>query len=300
MTRGLVFDVRRYSVHDGPGIRTAVFLKGCPLGCWWCHNPESQGRAPFVHYDAARCIRCAACVEACPHGALAIGAMGVHRDRALCQDEGACVAACPAEAQRVVGEWYTPSQLLEEIEKDQLFFDESGGGATFSGGEPLLQWEFLLEVLEGCGAWGIHRTVDTTGFTSTEVLLRVAQRTDLFLYDIKTMNPILHREVTGVSLAPILQNLDVLLHSKARVRIRIPLVPGVTDGDGLESIAAWLSSRPDPEGIDLLPYHSAAEGKHRRFGLPWRMADASSIPAERVEELAARIEHHGYQVTIGG
>lgn len=300
MPHGLVFDIRRYSVHDGPGIRTTVFLKGCPLSCLWCHNPESQGRAPVLIYDVHRCIQCAACVDACPHGALALTDVGIRRDSSLCQDEFACVAACPAEARRVVGRWYSAAELLEEIDRDTLFFDESGGGVTFSGGEPLLQWKFLLEVLEMCGARGIHRTVDTAGFTSTAVLLQVAEQTDLFLYDVKTTDPAIHREATGVALEPILRNLEALLASGARVRIRVPLVPGVSDGDHLERMATWLATLPAPEGIDILPYHPSARDKHQKFGMPWLMDTDEPIPDEVVEKWVARIRHHGFQVTIGG
>ena len=300
MPHGLVFDIRRYSVHDGPGIRTTVFFKGCPLACRWCHNPESQGRAPFLHYDAGRCIQCVACVDACPHGALSLTDLGIRRDASLCRDGFACVAVCPTEARQVVGRWYSAAELLEEIDRDTLFFDESGGGVTFSGGEPLLQWEFLIEVLEMCGARGIHRTVDTSGFTSTDVLLQVAEETDLFLYDVKTTNPVVHRQTTGAALKPILRNLEALLASGARVRIRLPLVPGVSDGDDLERMAAWLATLPAPEGIDILPYHPSARDKHRKFGMPWLMGADEPIPDEQVEEWAARIRHHGFQVTIGG
>ena len=300
MPHSLVFDIRRSSVHDGPGIRTTVFLKGCPLSCRWCHNPESQGRTPVLHYDANRCIRCGACVNACPHGALSLTEVGIRLDSSLCRDEFACVAACPAEARRVVGRSYSPAELMAEIDRDTLFFDESGGGVTFSGGEPLLQWEFLLEVLAMCGARGIHRTVDTSGFTSTEVLLQVAAQTDLFLYDLKTTDPVIHLETTGVALEPILHNLEALLASGARVRIRVPLVPGVSDGDDLERMAAWLATLPAPEGIDLLPYHASARDKHQKFGVPWLMREEEPIPDEQVEEWADSVRNHGFQVTIGG
>ncbi len=300
MPHSLVFDIRRYSVHDGPGIRTTVFLKGCPLSCRWCHNPESQGRTPVLHYDANRCIRCGACVNACPQGALSLTEVGIRLDSSLCRDEFACVAACPAEARRVVGRSYSPAELMAEIDRDTLFFDESGGGVTFSGGEPLLQWEFLLEVLAMCGARGIHRTVDTSGFTSTEVLLHVAAQTDLVLYDLKTTDPVSHLETTGVALEPILHNLEALLASGARVRIRVPLVPGVSDGDDLERMAAWLATLPAPEGIDLLPYHASARDKHQKFGVPWLMGEEEPIPDEQVEEWADSVRNHGFQVTIGG
>jgi pyruvate formate lyase activating enzyme len=299
--RGLIFDIRRYSVHDGPGIRTAVFFKGCPLSCWWCHNPESQGRAPFIHYDALRCLKCGACVQTCAEGALVMTSAGVASDPSRCLVDGDCVQACPAEARRLVGRWWTVRELVDEIERDRIFHDQSGGGVTFSGGEPLLQWGFLLEALRACGEREIQRTVDTTGFASPRVLLQVAEETDLFLYDLKTLDPALHRRVTGVPLQPILDNLQRLLEQGARVRIRMPLIPGISDGDDhVDRVGEFLAARPGVEGVHLLPFHPAARDKHERFGVPWRMNDDGPLPAERVEEMGERLRARGLQVTIGG
>ncbi len=315
--RGLIFDIHRYSVHDGPGIRTTLFFKGCPLSCWWCHNPESQGRAPFLHYDPGRCLRCGACIEACPEGALAFvagaavsdppGADGVELDPGRCRlDDGCpgrCVDACPAEARQRVGRWLTVAEVVDAVDRDALFHEQSGGGVTFSGGEPLLQWRFLSKVLDACGERGIHRAVDTTGFASPDVLLRVAERTDLFLYDIKTLDPGLHRRATGVPLQPILDNLARLLDVGARVRIRVPLIPGVSDGDAAaDALALHLrglgAGRLD--GVHLLPFHRPAKAKHERFGLPWRLPVDTAVPEARVLELGARLERQGVHVTIGG
>jgi pyruvate formate lyase activating enzyme len=299
--RGLIFDIRRYSVHDGPGIRTTVFFKGCPLSCWWCHNPESQGRTPFVHYDRDRCLRCGSCVEACANGALTLTPSGVVVDVERCRVDGACVLACPAQARETVGRSYTVAELMHEIERDQLFHDQSGGGVTFSGGEPLLQWAFLLDTLRGCGERGIHRTVDTTGFAAPRILLQVADETDLFLYDIKTMNADLHRRTTGVPLAPILANLERLLARGARVRVRLPLIPGVSDGfDHIDKAGDFLAARGGVEAVHLLPFHRAARSKHDRFGLPWRLPEDGELPRDRIEEMSRRLESRGLHVTIGG
>lgn len=300
MRTGLIFDVKKYSIHDGPGIRTTVFFKGCPLTCWWCHNPESRGREPFVYYDADRCLGCQDCVRVCPEGALSMGDNGITTDWDLCRSHGLCAAVCPSEARRLIGRRVTVAELVEELEKDRLYFDESGGGVTFSGGEPLLQWEFLLDALVACGERDMHRAVDTTGMAAPDVLLRVAAETDLFLYDIKTMDPELHRRATGVKLEPILDNLVRLLAAGAKVRVRIPLIPGVTDSDSIDRTGAFLASLPAIEGVNLLPFHGSARDKHRKFGMPWLLETDEEIPGERVGEWAERMGDHGFPVTIGG
>jgi pyruvate formate lyase activating enzyme len=299
MPTALVFALQRYSIHDGPGIRTTVFFKGCPLSCWWCHNPESQGREPFVHYDPERCLGCAECVGACPEGALAKTDEGIHLDRDRCLAHGSCAAACPAEARCVVGRRVTVDELLVELEKDRLYYEESGGGVTFSGGEPLLQWRFLVDALRACGERDLHRTVDTSGFAAPEVMRRVAEHTDLFYYDVKLMDPELHHRATGVPLGPILDNLTLLLSLGARVRIRIPMIPGLTSDDGVDRIGALLASLPATDGVNLLPFHRSARDKHRKFGLPWLLED-DDVPVERVHAWAARLGDFGLRVTVGG
>lgn len=300
METGLILNLQKYSVHDGPGIRTTVFFKGCPLSCWWCHNPESQGREPFVHYDRDRCLGCGECARACPSGALALTPDGVVTDTSRCRGEAACAAACPAEARRLIGRRMTVDEIMAEVERDRLYYDQSGGGVTFSGGEPLLQWRFLLEVLTACEAREIHRTVDTTGFTSERVLLQVAERTDLFLYDLKVMEPALHRRATGVTLEPILANLRRLLGTGARVRIRIPLIPGITSDESIDSTGRFLASLPPLEQVHLLPFHRPARDKHRKFGIPWRLETDDDIPGERVAEWEGRLEDRGFTVVVGG
>jgi len=296
MSTGLVFNVQRYSLQDGPGIRTTVFLKGCPLRCWWCHNPESQDREPFVHYDPSRCLACGECVDACPPGALAVIDGQVVTASTLCDRHGACAEACPSEARTLIGRSVSVAELMEQVEGDRLYFDESGGGITFSGGEPLLQWRFLLEALSECGRRELHRAVDTTGFASPEVLMRVARDTDLFLYDLKVMDPDLHKQATGVPLLPILNNLIRLVHAGAKVEVRVPLIPGVTSDQSIERTAEFLEALPGIQGVRLLPFHRSAKDKHRKFNLPWLMEREEEVPAAWVERWQDRLRRSGLQV----
>ena len=300
MRTGLIFNVQQYSIHDGPGIRTTVFFKGCPLTCPWCHNPESRGREPFVHYDRDRCLGCEACVRVCPEGALSRTDAGIVTDETRCATHATCADACPAEARRLVGRRVTVEELLADIERDRTFYEQSGGGVTFSGGEPLLQWKFLVDVLTACGKRGIHRAVDTTGHCEPAVLDRVAAETDLFLYDIKLMDPALHRRLVGVPLQPILDNLARLLSRGARVRVRIPLIPGVTSDDSIARTAALLASLPEVDGVNLLPFHKSAKDKHRTFGMPWLLTSADEIPRHRVDAWAGHMATSGLHVAVGG
>ena len=300
MPTGLIFDIKRYSAHDGPGIRTTVFFKGCPLTCWWCHNPESRDPSPLLYYDGEKCLACHDCVGACVHGAVEATPDGSATDAARCLGEGACADACPTEARRLVGRRYTVAELMEEIDKDAVFFQESGGGVTFSGGEPLLQWRFLLDALKACGKRGIHRAVDTTGVAAPSVILAVAQETDLFLYDLKVMDPRLHKEATGVHLRPILNNLVRLLSVGAKVRIRIPLIPGISDGDNVDRVASFLRGLDGIDGIHLLPYHAPAREKHLKFGVPWRLPHDLAMPPGHADVVAERMRSHGLHVTVGG
>lgn len=300
MRTGLVFNVQKYSIHDGPGIRTTVFFKGCPLSCPWCHNPESQGREPFVYYDRTRCLGCEACIRACPTGALSRDATGIVTQPDRCEHYATCAEVCPAEACRLIGRQVTVAGLLAEIQRDIPFYRESGGGVTFSGGEPLLQWKFLVDVLSACGKSRIHRAVDTTGFCSPHVLGRVAEHTDLFLYDIKLMDEDAHRRLTGVPLTPILENLERLLSWGARVRIRVPLIPGVTSDASIARTGEMLASLPAIDGVNLLPFHKSARDKHRKFGMPWRVECDEEIPREQVEAWAGRMAERGLSVAIGG
>jgi pyruvate formate lyase activating enzyme len=301
MKSGIVFDFKKYSIHDGPGIRTTVFLKGCPLSCWWCHNPESISPQPAVLYRPERCIGCGACLKACQNGAITATPEGFFADPSRCTGCGACADACPSTARERVGRLMTSGEVLAVIRKDIPFYDESGGGATFSGGEPLLQPEFLWELLEGCRKLQIHTAVDTTGFAQTSVLLETARLTDLFLYDIKHMDPEKHKFYTGVDNTLILENLKALTDSGARVAIRIPLIPGINDDEeNLRQTGRFVSALKGVVSVHLLPYHAAARNKYAKWKIAYRLPDTLPPSAEAQEAAANSLKSFGLNVLIGG
>ena len=301
MKSGIVFDFKKYSIHDGPGIRTTVFLKGCPLSCWWCHNPESIPVAPAVLYRPERCIGCGACLKACPTKAVSATPEGFFADPALCSGNGACADVCPSMAREKVGRLMTSREVLDVIRKDIPFYDESGGGATFSGGEPLLQPEFLWELLKGCRKMGIRTAVDTTGFAQASVLLETASRTDLFLYDLKHMDPEKHKTYTGVDNTLILENLQKLTEAGAKVAIRIPLIPGINDdAENIERTGSFVSGLPNIVSVHVLPYHAAARNKYAKWGKIYRLPDTLPPSAEEQQAAAESLKSFGLNVLIGG
>jgi len=295
---GIIFDIKRFAIHDGPGIRTTVFLKGCPLSCWWCHNPESQSTRPDVLYRGHMCVLCGTCVDECPEHARTMAESEVLRDLSLCTVCGACADACPADALEKIGRRVSADELTGEITRDTSFFDESGGGVTFSGGEPLLQSQFLGEMLDRCAGRDIHTTVDTCGFAPPEVLATVAERTDLFLFDLKFMDPQRHLELTGVRNDLILDNLRMLATMGTEVRVRVPVIPNVTDTDGnFEAIGEFVSSLETRPSVTLLAHHATAMEKYARFGVERRIPDGTESPSqEALGEIASRIREYGVEV----
>jgi pyruvate formate lyase activating enzyme len=301
VTEGTIFNVMRFSTHDGPGIRTTVFLKGCPLSCWWCHNPENWNQVPGEIYLPERCTGCGVCIENCPAQALSRSARGVAVDPGLCRHCGSCIAVCPMEARESTGWKVGVPELMQSLERDLPFYDQSGGGVTFSGGEPLGQPEFLMAMLEACARSEIRRAVETSGYAQADLLLKAARLTDLFLYDLKALDPGKHRANTGVDNTLILSNLRMLSAAGADIVIRIPLVPGVND-DEKEIAAAgeFIADLPRRHAVHLLPYHRAANGKFRKLGLRYRGENLLPPASGRVADVAQRLSNFGFKVEIGG
>ncbi|MFZ5809455.1 MAG: glycyl-radical enzyme activating protein [Chloroflexota bacterium] len=298
---GVIFDIRKYSIHDGPGIRTAVFLKGCPLSCWWCHNPE--GRSPEIEIIQRdnRCIRCGACLSVCEDGATYQQNDQILLDRAKCTLCGACVDECYAEARQLIGKRMNLAQVMTEIETDLPFYEQSNGGVTFSGGEPLMQPRFLKALLSACRQQGIHTALDTCGYASWNLIDSLRQDVNLFLYDIKVLDDTLHRKFTGVSNHLILDNLRRLSQCGSNIIVRFPLIPGVNDNEEqVRQLAELVNSLSNVSEIDILPYHSSAINKYNSLGLDYSLEGLASPQDEQLQSIARMLEEAGLNVKIGG
>ena len=292
---GLVFNVQRFCTHDGPGIRTTVFLKGCPLHCPWCHNPEGLRPAPELMVQEGRCIRCGRCAEACPrhYPSEADG-------RLLCTACGRCVEACPAGARGIAGRTVTVGGLIDDLRKDRVFYEESRGGVTFSGGEPLFQPAFLMEVLKACRAEGFHAALDTSGCAPENILLEAAALADLILYDVKHVDDARHAEATGIPCAGILSNLEALCAAHSRVWMRVPVIPGFNDDESTMKELARLAARlPAVRKVCLLPYHRLGTDKRNGLGRPDTARVFSAVAAADLERLAAIFSTAGAAVSTG-
>jgi pyruvate formate lyase activating enzyme len=286
---GTITDIHRTSVVDGPGLRTTVFLKGCPLRCLWCHNPETQRRRIQLGFDPSKCRSCGSCVAVCPTSALSLHDGKARIDRALCTDCGQCAEVCPSGALFLYGKEMTDDEVLAEVVKDRAYYDASGGGVTISGGEPMAQPEFTLSLLRKCREAGIHTALDTTGFFPRQLCEMTLAVTDLYLFDYKATDAELHLEVTGVPLAPILEMLEFLLSRSAKVLLRCPMIPGLNDQeDHLAAIAEMERRFPSLAGIEILPWHTMGNSKYVRLGrLP-----APELPVENVaEEIKSNYRH---------
>lgn len=301
MATGIVFDIRRYSIHDGPGIRTTVFFKGCPLACFWCHNPESQSSASELLYRENRCMRCKTCAAACMNEAISWAGDRPVVDPSRCERCGACVEACAADARELVGREMTAAEVMTEIERDIPFYEESGGGVTLSGGEPLMQPDFALELLAACRARGIRTALDTCGHAAWETLDRVRAHVDLFLYDLKTVDEERHRRFTGSSNKLLLKNLQLLSNHGHSIILVVPVIPGVNDDSGsMKRLGEFAAALPSQQGVLLLPFHRLGVEKYALLGREHPYLELEALPAGRLEEIARALAGYGLRAGIGG
>jgi pyruvate formate lyase activating enzyme len=296
---GTVFNVMHYALHDGPGIRTVVFLKGCPLACRWCHNPESQNPGPELMITVERCTACGDCLTACPAGA-AVLVDGVPGVTDVCTACGRCVEACLAGARTIAGRTMTVAEVMSELVRDRVFFEESGGGVTFSGGEPLMQAAFLKSLLDACQDEGISTAVETCGMIDQRKLLEMGDKVDLFLYDVKLMDTARHGEATSVGNGIILANLAALTEVRAHVVIRFPVIPGVNDDKDNVDLMVAMMRRLGLHEIDLLPYHRIGTDKYRRLGRPYELAELQPPSAETMESIRRAFADAGIEAWVGG
>ena len=300
MTTGIIFNIQRYSIHDGPGIRTTVFLKGCPLNCWWCQNPESQLSGQEMVLWEDRCISCGACSTICPSSAIQIKNGIPITEKEKCILCGKCIEKCPALAREMIGEKLTTEEVIKEIEKDLIFYEESGGGVTFSGGEPLGQSEFLEGLLNGCREKKIHTVVDTSGYISWEILNKTSPKVDLFLYDLKLMDNERHKKYTGVSNEIILENLEKLSSVHNNIFIRFPVIPGINDDyQNIRKMGEFLSSLEITQ-VNLLSYHYIGMDKYRRLGKKYKLADIQPPSKEKLSEVSAILKKFSLNVKLRG
>jgi len=304
---GVVFDIVHSSFVDGPGVRTTVFLKGCPLRCLWCCNPEGQKFDPELKFIAANCNSCGKCTEICPAGAISLNAAEPEQklavDRNLCTMCGKCVDACPENAFGYFGKRMTVEEVMKILIRDQTYYSRSGGGVTIGGGEATAQPDFALALIRECRENYIHTAVDTCGYTTTEKGLAVLEEADLLLFDVKGIDPLAHKKNTGVSNEIILENLRRFNDSGKPIIIRYPFIPGYNDSEeNVEATIALLENMKSIERVDIIGYHEYSKIKYRELGRPYPLAHMgkNTLTEETLEAVKLRFEQHGLHTQLGG
>ncbi|MGK7394159.1 MAG: glycyl-radical enzyme activating protein [Candidatus Cyclobacteriaceae bacterium M3_2C_046] len=290
---GIVFDIQRHALNDGPGIRTTVFLKGCPLRCVWCHNPEAQSFKPQLSYSSNQCQNCFTCLTICKNQAHQVVNDQHCLDVEKCEADGYCVRNCPFEAVEIIGKSMTVDQVMEVVRKDQDYYIQSGGGVTLSGGEPMSQFAFTYHLLKSAKQENMHTCLDTSGYARPDQFEKILPFVDLFLFDYKETDPNRHHEFTGVNQQLILRNLDLIIKNKAKVRLRCPVVPGFNDSDQhLKGIALLSQKYQIP--VDLMPFHNMAKGKAERLGLDsFVLPEIAAVKPEEEEKWLKLLKSYG-------
>ena len=285
---GIVFNIQKMSIHDGPGIRSTVFLKGCPLRCLWCSNPESQRMELEIASFVNRCMKCGYCAEVCPKQIIEKGNTYSIVDRSRCDQCLICVKECCTNAKQLIGQSYSAEELYQEIVKDKTFYDSSGGGVTFSGGEPFMQADFLIEMLKRCKSGGIHTAIETTGMADTRKLLEALEYSDLIFFDVKHMDDREHKKLTGVSNQAILDNLAALSKRHSNIIVRIPVIPGLNDSAENIRKTADYTAELSISALELLQYHNLGESKYAQLGREYTLSEMEVPTQEHMEALAGR------------
>jgi pyruvate formate lyase activating enzyme len=297
--KGIVFNIQRYSIDDGPGVRTTVFMKGCPLTCLWCSNPESQCMKPEVTYRYTSCKRCGTCVEVCPEGIITLDDDGVHIDRTKCTLCGECVGNCLPEALQISGKEMTVDEVFKVVKRDADYYEASGGGVTASGGEILAQADFVAELFKRCREAGFHTNADTSGFGDPAALKKILEYADLVFYDLKHMDPAKHMDYTGQTNELILQNLKLVVDSGVPMVIRVPLIPGYNNSDeNLHALGKTVAEITRDSVVNILPYHRYGANKYRMIDMTYQLEGVPELTQEELDHAKEIIESYGLKCEI--